>query len=284
MYIILSSFEVFWYDEAYTVGMILRDYSEIIEITSRDVHTPFYYFVLKFFYETFGGQTLISIKLFSVLFLMLYVVLGGYLVRRHYNRQVEFFWLILSGFMPAMVIQSTSARMYTFALFWVTCASYLAYSLYLQESRRKWILLVVTTIIAIYIHTFSMIEMVIVYCSFIVAVLVKKRYQTLKRIFIAGVIVAVSYLPWLFVLWRQFSRWAGWESGWSNTIEQFSFHSIKVYMAEWFSAIENPQPFAVIFGLFLFFISGIFAMKYVKEQKQWLPERSGCLWQLVCIE
>lgn len=64
MYIILSSFEVFWHDEAYTVGMILRDYSEIIEITSRDVHTPFYYFVLKIFYETFGGQTLISIKLF----------------------------------------------------------------------------------------------------------------------------------------------------------------------------------------------------------------------------
>jgi len=91
LYTILASFKVFWYDEAYTVGMIYRDFSEIIEITSQDVHTPFYYFVLKIFYETIGCKSLVSIKLFSVLFLLLYLVIGGRICRKHFNRKIEFF-------------------------------------------------------------------------------------------------------------------------------------------------------------------------------------------------
>ncbi len=271
LYAILASFEVFWYDEAYTVGMIYRDYSEIIEITSQDVHTPFYYFVLKFFYETIGAKALVSIKYFSVLFLLMYLVVGGWMCRKHFNRKIEFFWLLLSCFMPAMVVQATSARMYTFALFWVTIAAYLVYSLYLQESRRKWIFLVITTIIAIYIHTFSMIEMVVIYFSFIVVVLVKKRYQTFKRILIAGIIVACSYVPWLLVLWKQFSRWAGWESGWSNTIPEFGLGMIKSFLAEWLSTTEKPQIYVVGFSLVFIFFAGCFVIMYMREQKLLLP-------------
>lgn len=47
--------ETLGYDEAYTIGMINRSYLDIIKITANDVHTPFYYFLLKFFCFTFGG-------------------------------------------------------------------------------------------------------------------------------------------------------------------------------------------------------------------------------------
>lgn len=271
LYLILASYKVFWYDEAYTVGMIFRDYSEIADITSNDVHSPFYYFILKFFYETIGMQSLSSVKLFSFVFLLMYLFVGGRYIRHCFNRKIECFWLILSCFMPSMVIQATSGRMYTFALFWVTLSAILVYSLFLQESRSKWIALVISTIIAIYIHTFSMIEMMVIYFSFIIAVLVKKRYQTFKRILLAGVIVACSYIPWLLVLWKQFSRWAGWESGWSNTIAEFSVDSVKSYLAEWFSAIENPQTVSIVFGVALFILAGLYAITYMKEEKKLLP-------------
>lgn len=274
IYFILAIHENFWYDEAYTVGMVLRDFSDIISITSQDVHTPFYYCVLKLFYHTIGMEHLISIKIFSWIFLFAYFVFGGWVCRKHYSRKVEFFWLVLSGFMPAMVIQSTSARMYTFGLFWVTVASYLAYSLFREEKRSKWILFVLTTIISIYIHTFSMLEMVIVYLLFMTAVIAKKRYKTLRNILIAGVTVSCSYIPWLLVLWKQFSRWAGWESGWSNTIQPFGLSSIKTYLAEWFSSIENPQPVVICFGIGLFLYAGFHTVKYIKETKDYLPSLS----------
>lgn len=173
--------------------------------------------------------------------------------------------------MPVMVIQSTTARMYTFGLFWVTVASYLAYSLYREEKRSKWIIFVLTTVISIYIHTFSMLEMVVVYVLFMIAVIRKKRYKTLRNIFIAGIIVSCSYIPWLLVLWKQFSRWAGWESGWSNTIDPFGLSSIKSYLAEWFSSLENPQPVAILLGIVIFLYAGFYAVKYIRETKDYLP-------------
>lgn len=271
LFFILAIHENFWYDEAYTVGMIFRDFKDILEITSNDVHTPFYYFVLKLFYHTIGCEQLISIKIFSWMFLFAYFVFGGWICRKYYSRKVEFFWLIFSGFMPVMVIQSTTARMYTFGLFWVTVASYLAYSLYREEKRSKWIIFVLTTVISIYIHTFSMLEMVVVYILFMIAVIRKKRYKTLRNIFISGIIVSCSYIPWLLVLWRQFSRWAGWESGWSNTIAPFGLSSVNYYLAEWFSSLESPQPIVIWLGIAIFLYAGFYAVKYIHETKDYLP-------------
>ena len=42
LFFLLAIHENFWYDEAYTVGMINRDFAEIIEVTAQDVHSPFY--------------------------------------------------------------------------------------------------------------------------------------------------------------------------------------------------------------------------------------------------
>ncbi len=37
-----------WYDELFTVGMIEHSYGELIALTARDVHPPFYYCIVKF--------------------------------------------------------------------------------------------------------------------------------------------------------------------------------------------------------------------------------------------
>lgn len=73
----MASHEVFWYDEAYTVGMVIRDFKDIVSITANDVHSPFYYFVLKAFYMTAGMKSLISTKIFSWIFFSAYLIFGG---------------------------------------------------------------------------------------------------------------------------------------------------------------------------------------------------------------
>ena len=119
----LTLYENFWYDEAYTIGMIRRDFSDIIHITSQDVHPPLYYILLKIFYIFPGMEQLLSVKIFSWIFYLLYLILGAYICREHYNRRVECFWLVLSGFMAPMIVQSTSPRMYTIAIFFVIIQS-----------------------------------------------------------------------------------------------------------------------------------------------------------------
>ena len=41
--------KTFHYDEAYSIGLSRNGFKDIISITSNDVHSPFYYFLLKLF-------------------------------------------------------------------------------------------------------------------------------------------------------------------------------------------------------------------------------------------
>ncbi|MBQ7926922.1 MAG: glycosyltransferase family 39 protein [Lachnospiraceae bacterium] len=271
LYLIMAVGSNFNYDEAYTVGMIERTFGEIIDITSHDVHTPFYYFILKLFHMTLGMEQLISSKIFSWIFMVGYLLLGAYICRRHYDRRVEFFWMLFSCFMPAMMIQATNARMYTFALFEITLAAYLAYLLFQEESRWKWILFTISSILSVYTHTFTMITMVVIYALFIVTGFVRKRYKKVVHAFASGIIVSCFYLPWLLILWRQFSRWAGWESGWGNTIEELSLRSLYSYLAEWFSSLENPQPLVILSSILILLVAAFYMIKYVRQTKDWLP-------------
>lgn len=59
LYMFLALHRNFWYDEAYTAAMIRRSFAEIVEATAGDVHSPFYYCVVRIFYLFPGmGQSM----------------------------------------------------------------------------------------------------------------------------------------------------------------------------------------------------------------------------------
>lgn len=271
MYLYLAVQKTFHYDEAYSVGMINNSFREIIEITAQDVHSPFYYFMLKLFCMIPGLSTLTGGKLFSWMFMMLYMIAGGMIIRKKYGWNICFYWLLLSGFVPSMMIQATTVRMYTMSLFFVTFASYLAYSLYHKESLKKWILFTILSVAAVYSHTFSMLEMVAVYGIFLVVALCKKKFKMSGKVLLSGAVVSVCFLPWLFSLWTQFKRLAGVESGWQVNFGEVTLNSAITYLSEWFSSMENPEPKAVIFGTALLLYASYHARKYIEEKRDYLP-------------
>ncbi len=262
--------ENFWYDEAYTIGMIRRSFSDIISTTAQDVHPPLYYFLLKAFYTFPGMEQMLSVKYFSWLFYLGYLILGSYICGKHYNRKVGFFWLILSGFMAPMMVQATSPRMYAMALFCVTLALYLIYLAVNNEKNRYWIAFAVMSAIAMWLHTFCMIQMFVLYAFLVCWSLIKKKHKILRKVLLSGVAVSIVYVPWLIVLCGQFRRWAGWETGWSNHMEEFGINSIKDWLAEWFSTIENPSKLVVIMCALVFFVAGISAVIYIKRTKDYM--------------
>lgn len=259
------------YDEAYTIGMINRSYADIIEITANDVHSPLYYFTLKFFCSSLGDFQIYATKLFSVIFFIGHLVLGGVFCRKIYNRKVEFYWLVLNGFMPAMVIQAASVRMYSMGLLFFTLTAFLAYRIYKEESTRKWIEFTLVSIFTMYIHTFTMIEVFVLYLLILVLLVHKKRYKSLRPFFTSGVIAGAAYVPWLGVLWHQMRRWAGVEEGWSNTIEELTFYNSDKFLAEWFSSLESPQGLAVLFSVALFIYVSYYVRRYVDETRDVVP-------------
>lgn len=271
LFLILAVQRNFWYDEAYTVGMIRNSFADIVSITARDVHSPFYYYMLKMFYLFPGMRQMIAVKLFSWIFMMLYLFGGSRVCRKIYGRKVEFYWLIFSCFMPPMIIQATNARMYTMGLFFVTMGYCLAYSIHKEETRQKWICFTIISILAVYTHTFCMLEMVVLYAIFLLAAWKEKEYKRLIKILISGLCVSVCFLPWLITLWHQFNRWIGRESGWSSIIEEVSIYSVKQYLAEWFSSGEDPNKIVILFGIAVMICAGFHVVRYMKKNRDYLP-------------
>jgi len=271
MYLYLALCKTFHYDEAYSIGIAANSFGEIIDITSRDVHSPFYYFVLKLFCMLPGLNELVGAKILSWLFMFLYMAFSAYVVYRRYGWKVAFFWTLVSGFVPSMIIQSTTVRMYTMGLFFVTVASYLAYSIYQRETMKKWILFTICSALSVYIHTFCLLEMVAVCGVLLLAVLIKKKYKMLGKVLGSGIIVSICFLPWLFTLWQQFTRWAGWENGWEGTFLPVSLESSTIYLSEWFSSMEYPQPLTVLFWVVLLLFASFHVRDYVRRSKDYLP-------------
>lgn len=267
----LTLYENFWYDEAYTIGMIQRNFEDIIQTTSKDVHPPLYYILLKIFYIFPGMEQLLSTKVFSWLFYLGYLLLGTHICRTYYNRRVECYWLVLSGFLSPMIVQATSPRMYTVGIFCVTLALYWAHSMVKKDSLNYWVGFTIVSALTMYLHTFCMIEIFVLYVFLVFWTMFNKKYKMLGKVIVSGICVSVTYIPWLLVLCKQFSRWAGWESGWSNTIDEFSLRSVKIWLSEWFSTIESPKMIIVVLCVFVFTISGCSALMYMKKTKDYVP-------------
>lgn len=258
--------ETLGYDEAYTIGMINRSYLDIIKITANDVHTPFYYFLLKFFCDMFGPLKIYAAKIFSLIFFVLHLVVGGKLCRKLYGRKVEFYWLLLSGFMPIMVIHSTWARMYTLGLFLFTVTAYLAYSLYKEETVKKWCLFTAVSVMTMYVHTYSMLEVFVLYLILAGVLLKKKRYGSMKAYCISGAVAGLCYVPWLLVLVKQMGARSG-----TGTLAKLTYYGVDVYLAEWFSHSINPRPLEILFSVALFIYVSYYVRKYVAETKDYIP-------------
>ncbi len=263
--------EVFLYDEAYTIGMIRNGYAGIVEITSQDVHSPFYYVVLKAFNDIFGTDQLMAPKFFSMIWLDACLLLGHGVIRRRYSNRVAFFWMVLCSFSPAFVVQASSPRMYTMGLFFVTASIFAILRFCREETLKNWILMTVLSICGVYVHTFTLIELFVMYAGLVIWLLIKKRFRTTGRILGAGAVISAAYLPWLVVLYHQFMRWSGEEAGWSNTIPDYDLSFVWIFLKEWFSFSEIPSTLQVVVGICLFLLLGVLGILYCKKHGDFVP-------------
>lgn len=260
-----------WYDEAYTAALISHPLGELVRITSQDVHAPFYYILLKGFYTLCGGGTHYwSLKLFSLLWMFAYLLLGKYGVKRLYDEQTSVYFMLFSILMPSMCVQAGNARMYAMGLFFFTAAGLLACGILRQSSTVKWILFCLCSIGSVYSHTFSMLETFILYLILLGALLYRKKYTLLKWYLGSGLAVAACYMSWLLVVYRQMqSRIAA--AGANEQLFVPDLYTLMDYCKEWFSAMDTPIMSVIHLGIALTLFLGYYAVDRMRSSKCYVP-------------
>lgn len=272
IWIYLATRSCFCYDEAYSIGLISQPVSDLVAITAQDVHPPLYYVLLRGFF-LLCGKSYIATKLFSLIFMDAFLVLGFLYCNRKYSSGVALWFLGISMIMPIFFVQATTVRMYAFGLFFVSVTFYFLEKIYVSAEglKKATFGLTVFTVLAMYTHTFCMLEMAVGYLVVLVILLIQKKYSLIKYYLTAGIAASVCFIPWLIVLWHQLMRWMGKESGWGNIISPLTLHSFVDYVVEWFSAVEKPNYLSVLLWMVFVVITMILGIRKIIAKKDFGP-------------
>jgi len=251
--LVLCRTENVWYDEAYTIALIRHPVKELVEITSKDVHSPFYYLLLKGFYIVLG-QTIQSAKIFSVVFLVLFEIVLKYAVGAVWDKKATFYSLVFALLLPSVTVYAADARMYTMGLFFVTLSAVLAYFAVTGNKVKIWVWFTLSCACAMYVHIFTMLAMFVLFLLMAVCILVG-RYRNRKNLLCyvcSGAFVTVAYIPWLLVVFKQLSAVKA-----SNIYSEMEEDSYVGYFVQWFSSSWNPNWNTVKLWCYVLVIAGL---------------------------
>lgn len=192
-----------WYDELFTMGLAGRSCGNLISITARDVHPPFYYLLVKLFLAGAGESSIArqvtAAKLVSCIPFLICILFSFDKIRKKFGMLPAglFSFLILS--MPQMAEYTVEIRMYGFALLFITTGMLYAYELLLSpQTISGWTRLTVCAVLACYTHYFACIAACMIYLYLLVGMLwQKKGKQMLRPYLLSGLICALLYAPWI---------------------------------------------------------------------------------------
>ena len=207
-----------WFDETYSVGMANQNLSTLISAGVADVHPLLYYFMIKLWSLIFG-TSIISLRMFSVLGMVVLSLLGYTHIRKDFDEKTGFIYSILVNFLPAMLVYSSEIRMYSWAAVFVTLAGIYAYRAYEALWKRKEkpnskderkpllknvLLFIVFSVASAYIHYFGLISICVINV-FLLAAIVRAKKSEITWI-ISGAIQFLLYLPGMIVFLKQAFR------------------------------------------------------------------------------
>ena len=113
------------FDDAYTMRLTQHSFSEIFDITSRDVHPPLYYWMLKI-YSSIFGYSIFSQRAFSDLGVLATMLFAAISLRRRFGDRVAIMFIVLLLIFPVTQYLASEIRMYSWAVFFTSTASIFA--------------------------------------------------------------------------------------------------------------------------------------------------------------
>lgn len=219
IFVALSCFHAnIWFDEAYTVGIVQKSFSDIWNIGGHDVHPILYYWLLKIVslvVEAWGltaiAGKIIVYRIFSVIPISLLGILGYTHIRKDFGEKVGILFTFLTFFLPQSAIYANEIRMYSWAILSVTVLAIYAYRLRLDENsnRKNWLIFFGASLFSIYIHYYGLMAAGLINVFLLIYLIKNKRKKDILTIIVLGFIQLIAYIPWLVYFITQLSQVSG---------------------------------------------------------------------------
>jgi uncharacterized membrane protein len=214
-----------WLDEAITANIASRyDYWNIIDQFSKgDFHPPFYYFFLNFWAKIFGNSV-ISLRLTSVL-LSLLTIYFVYLIGKQIKNKTTGLWAAaFLGLNPLFVYYSQEMRMYTMSAALMMLALY--NFLKIDKSNKPKIKNIIGFNLAAFLSFLNFYGSIFLLATMSLYFLLKKKYKTF---FISSIGTLTSILvlsPLIFIQFNNSKIMLNEVSNWSLVLGKANLKNI----------------------------------------------------------
>ena len=185
-----------WFDEMFSVHAAEHSWGDMFGFVALDlIHPPLFYALLKIWISSFG-ESLISLRIFPLLFSTL-ALLPFYLLCRELKLKVSTLLIALFLFAVngALIKYSQEVRMYSVLLFLSLVSTWL-FSRFIYRGKNIWVLTFVNAAL-VYTHYFGW----FVVAAEVAAILVFQRIKIRHVLVMLAIDIAV-FLPWVFALWK----------------------------------------------------------------------------------
>lgn len=226
----------FWCDESLTWSM--SKWSPDVLISSvLDVHPPLYFFLIGL-WKDFVGSSEFSLRLISVMFSGLTLLMVLLHADSLNNRQSPWLFIVISlliCFSPYEIHLSRLARSFTMLMFMSTAFSYVYFKFSLSGNRYYWFLSFLFGVMSLYVHHLAL---VYIPCAIFAGFLLNPKLKNgLFSLFLA-VAITVCYAPWLTILPFQIFIMLG----------QVHYTTFLNTSLQKFLSLLNPYPVGVIYS------------------------------------
>jgi mannosyltransferase len=201
--------ESIWLDEATSLIIARMSPSSVVAWAAADIHPPLYYLVLHFW--LCWGDSEFAVRALSASLGVATVVVVYALACELFDKRVGLLSAFLFSLAPLHVWYSQEARMYVMVTMLSLLASYLLVKALRGPGQgRLWVTYVLVSALALYTHYFALFALL--FCNlFALYRMWRHGTGTWRKWLKAQLAVALLFLPWMPILYRQVTTGGG---GW----------------------------------------------------------------------
>ena len=210
-YMLISPFTqmIIHIDEYFTLTVLNFPLSDLIFVTSHDVHPPAHYLILKVVTKIltlFGIEfnRIFVYKLISIIPYAIILILSATKIKKEYGYLTAGVFAFSMGVMSEFFVHYLIIRMYSWAILFVILAFIYLKDVLDKNDTKSWALLTIFSVLAAYTHYFAAIPIVCVYMALFVYLFINDK-QKLKYWVISAICGMILFSPWILSLISQFS-------------------------------------------------------------------------------
>lgn len=196
-----------WHDEGFTMMLAPQSPSQIIARTARDVHPPAHYLALHYWMQVFGESEL-SARGLSALFIIITVISGYFLSRRLFDQKFSTIIVFTLAMGPFLLRYGQEARMYAMVAMLAIVSSWLLVRSSQDNKPRDWLLYGISIALALYTHYYA-IFIIAAQGIYMLSNTKPKRGIFRPGYWLSSLLALLAFSPWVPVAYSQFTKVQG---------------------------------------------------------------------------